>query len=94
MALSLVKSFSILVASGNGQRCNGLRAALRSHLISEDETGFSKVFLHKNGRDLEQHRQDYVRISKEVGGIVRSALEGVPSYFFGSDQRFNPVEVN
>lgn len=95
MGLSIVKSFSILVASGNSQKCNTMRAALHTNLIAADEsTGMSKVFLHKNGKRDPQYKEDYVRISKEVGTIVRGILDGIPDYFYGADGKINLAEQN
>lgn len=95
MGLSIIKSFSILIAAGKGQKCNGLKAALRTCLISSDpETGLSKVFLHKNGRNPE-YKKDSLRISKEVGKLVKEFLGGTPNHFFGPDgSKPKPEQVN
>lgn len=95
MGLSIVKSFSILVASGNGQKCNAMRAALRNCLISSDEeTGLSKIHLHKNCKKDPKYKDDSLRVSKEVGVVVKEMLDGVPSFFFGPDKGVNMSEQN
>lgn len=95
MGLSIVKSFSILVASGNGHKCNGMRSALQSNLIALDEqTGLSKVFLHKQGSKNTKYKEDCDRVSREVGQIVQEALTGVSAYFYGSDKKINLSEQN
>lgn len=95
MGLSIVKSFSILVASGNGEKCNTMRAALRNCLIAQDEkTGKSKIFLHKNCKKDPEYKQDCLRVSKEVGQVVKEVLTGVPSYFYCADKRINMSEQN
>lgn len=95
MGLSIVKSFSILVASGNGQKCNTMRAALHTHLIASDEpTGISKVFLHKSGKRDPKYKEDCLRISREVGTIVQGMLGGIPDYFYGTDIKVNLAEQN
>lgn len=95
MALSIVKSFSIMVASGQGQRCNNLRSALRSCLIVNDEiTGLSKIFLHKNCKKDPKYKDDCFRVSKEVGRVVQDNLAGIPAYFYGPDKQINLSEQN
>lgn len=95
MGLSIVKSFSILVASGNGDKCNAMRAALRNCLIAPDEeTGLSKVFLHKNCKKDPKYKDDCLRVSKEVGEVVKEALTGVPAYFYCGDRKVNMAEQN
>ena len=95
MGLSIVKSFSILVASGNGDKCNTMRAALRNCLVTPDsETGLSKIFLHKNCKKDPKYKDDCLRISKEVGGVVQEILNGVPAYFYCADKKINLAGQN
>lgn len=95
MGLSIIKSFSILVASGNGEKCNTMRAALRSCLITQDEkTGKSKIDLHKNCKKDSKYKDDCLRISKEVGLVVQEILVGIPSYFYCGDKVRKVSEQN
>jgi hypothetical protein len=95
MGLSIVKSFAILVVSGNGQKCNALKATLRSNLMGTDEkTGMSKVFLHKNCRKDPMYKDDAFRVAKEAGKIVQEALSDVHPYFYVHDKKINLSEQN
>lgn len=95
MALSIVKSFSIMVASGNGDRCNTMRAALRNCLVTPDEeTGLSKIFLHKNCKKDPKYKDDCHRVALEVGQVVQEVLTGIPAYFYGADKKTNMSEKN
>lgn len=95
MGLSIVKSFSILVASGNGQKCSAMKGALRNGLITMDEqTGLSKIHLHKNCKKDPIYKEDSLRVSREVYCMVKELLEGIPEHFFGSDVKINRAELN
>lgn len=86
MALSIIKTFSILVASGNGQKCNSLKSKLHHEILAtDDETGMSKLYLHKFCRKAPGMAEHHRRIALEVGDIVKEALDGVPGYFYGPD---------
>ena len=93
MSLSVVKVFSILVASGNGRKCNSLRAALNDHLFDQDEqTGVSKVFLHKT-KDP-KYLEDNVRIRGELSHVVAPSLLGISKHFYGPDQKKKDGSAN
>ncbi len=95
MGLSIVKSFGILVASGNGQKCNALKAALRSNLMGTDEkTGMSKIFLHKNCRKDSVYKDDHFRIAKEAGKIVQEVLSDIHPHFYVYDKKIDLSEQN
>lgn len=81
--LMLANVLSMLVASGNGQRCNDIRAKLRQELLVIDlETGLSKIKIH---REMKQELPAvHDRISREVGRIVMNAVADVPPKYFGS----------
>lgn len=88
--LSIVKAFSLLVASGNGNRCNEFRDALHRDLIATDpETGLSRVYLHKNGRDDGYSKQQR-RISVELFNQVKSVLVGIEPHYYGPDKPSAP----
>jgi hypothetical protein len=95
MGLSIIKSFSILVASGNGQKCNQMRSVLKECLLMEDsETGLSKIFLHKNCKKDPLLSEHCLRVSKEVGKVVKEVLLDIPDHFYGPDQKINILELN
>lgn len=86
MGLSVIKSLSILVASGHGDRCNLLRSALRDHLLQVDEeTGLMKIHLHKNCKSDEKLKDAHYRVGRELGKIIRPILSGIPTHFYGPD---------
>lgn len=68
---------AMLVASGNGERCNLFRAQLRTILFTKDEkTGLSKLHIHKFRKtDLPE---DYYRICSEVGSLLPEITKGIP----------------
>lgn len=95
MGLSIVKSFGILVASGNGQKCNTLKATLNSNLMGIDEsTGMSKVFLHKNCRKDPKYKDDAFKVAQEAGRIIHEALMDVHPHFYVYDKEVDFLEKN
>lgn len=94
VSMSVIKCFSLLVASNQSDRCNELKNKLRDSLLVKDETtGLSKVYLHKFG--LQSHREGHIRTGQEVAGVVFPMLKGIPDIFFGSDkQNQNPKEIS
>ena len=82
--LSVIKCMTILVASGNGIRCNDLKEVLRNHLLTRDEeTGEMKVLVHKFGRY--DFKEDHERICREVGSIIFPIMKGINKHFYCSD---------
>ena len=79
--------FSVLVASGHGQRCNDLKGLLREKLYEVDpETERYKLALWKYGKCSEPDA--YKRISKEVAIAVQHLFKDVDDRFVSVD---NPV---
>lgn len=95
MKLSIIKCLSIFVVSDNSEKCNQMRSALHSNMISPDFiTGLSKVHLHKNCKydpSLKDHHQ---RISREVAKLVIPFMKGIPMHFYGPDKNVNIMEQN
>ena len=86
--MSITKCFSVLVASGNGQRCNDLRDSLREHLYEVDpKTGKFRVAIWKYGKKSEP--EAYVRISKDVALVIGPLFNDISDHFFSID---NPVQ--
>lgn len=86
--MSITKCFSILVASGNGQRCNELRDSLRANLYEIDpETNKFRIAIWKYGKDSDP--EAYLRISKGVAGVVGPLLKDIDDHFFSID---NPTQ--
>ena len=85
--MSITKCFSILVASGNGQRCNDLRDVLRDVLYEVDsDTNKFKISIWKYGKSSEP--EAYARISKEVARVVGPLFRDIDDHFFSID---NPI---
>jgi len=56
---TIMRCFGVLVASGNGNRCESLRSLLRHNLlVTHERLKQSKLWLHKYGR------QDYPNLHK------------------------------
>ena len=84
---SIVHCFSVLVASGNGQRCNDLKEVLRANLYKVDaQTDTHKVAIWKFGR--RSNPEAYKRISMEVAVAVEHLFRDVDDHFISVD---NPV---
>lgn len=79
--MPIIKCFSILVASGNGQRCNDLRETLREELYKLDsETEKFKIAIWKYGDKSEP--EAYLRISKEIRVAISPLFKDIDSHFF------------
>ncbi len=82
--MKIVKWFSVLVASGNGHRCNELKRFLADELLQVDEvTGEDKLTLWERGAG----DADFDRISRSVGAKVNPLFRDVPKHFFSIDVR-------
>lgn len=82
--MSVIRCFSVLVASGNGARCGKLRDSIRNELlISEPTTGQLKVTLHKFGKvsNPELHFQ----ISKDIARKISPIFADIDKHFFCQD---------
>lgn len=87
MNMSIIKSFSLFVASGNGDRCNTMISILRHNMIAIDQkTGLSVVHLHKNCKDDPKYKEDHVRISRNLGKLVVPMLRDIPEEFYTSGE--------
>jgi len=70
--MTIVKCFSVLVASGNGQRCNELRKAVRESLLEVDEeTDKFKVTIIKYGRQSmpKAHERVATDLARDIGHL-------------------------
>jgi len=82
--ISIVHCFSVLVASGNGQRCNDLKELLRENLYEVDsKTAKYKVAIWKFGRKSEP--EAYKRISMDVAIAVQHLFKDVDDHFVSVD---------
>lgn len=96
--LNMMGVFSMLVASGNGDKCNELKTKLHTSILAIDpETGISKTRIHKY--EAKSMPEDYLRISKEIGRIISPLMESVPDHIYGAEgsvgkKRFNHSVVN
>ncbi len=83
--MKIVKWFSVLVASGNGSRCNDLKKHLRDELLQTDKvTGKWKADLWELGAG----DKDFDRISRSVGVKVNPLFKDVPkSVWLASDKK-------
>lgn len=79
--MTLVEVMSLLVASGNGNRCNKYRENLREVLLCVDSsTGQFKVSIHKFGK--EEYPDLYKKISREVARVTNPLVKDIDSRFF------------
>lgn len=82
--MTVVKCFTVLVASGNGEKCIELRNALRDQLLVNDETGESKLNIHKFGK---LNNPAYKRVCAEVAKRISPFFTDVNKYFFCSEDK-------
>ena len=81
MALTLSKCFSALVASGNGNKCNGLKFDLQETLLTKNESeGQYNSYIFKFGSDSNPKLQN--DLNTVVGTIVDPYLHDVDPLFF------------
>lgn len=92
--MTVVKCFTVLVASGNGQRCIELRNVVRNHLLVNDETGDSKLNIHRFGKL--NNPIAYKRICTEIAQKILPLFSDVDEYFFCSedDRSKEKVRIN
>lgn len=82
--LDITKCFSILVASGNGSRCNELKSALRKELyLNDPETNKFKVVIMKHGKYSmpDAHK----RVARDIDETVSPFFKDIDNFFFSSD---------
>lgn len=92
MSVSVAKVFSLLVVSGNGQKCNQLRASLHDKLIAIDPvTGKSKTTLFKSNHP--NHHRDRARIGHEAYESICHYLDGIDRAYYGPDYPTPPVST-
>lgn len=82
--MTLIKCFTVLVASGNGGRCTKLRNVIRNSLLLDDlETGESKLHIHKFGKN--NNSDAYNRVCNEVAINISPLLSDIKKHFFCSE---------
>lgn len=72
--MSITKYFSILVASGNGQRCNELREIIRNEFYHAD--------LRHNQNDEKGKKK---KISRHLAKQITPLFKDVSDYYFSID---------
>jgi len=76
--MTIPKCFSLLIASGNGQRCNDLRIAVRKSLITVDEeTNKCKLVILKFGRDTmpDAHKRASLDLARDISPLFMDISE-------------------
>lgn len=82
--LDITKCYSILIASGNGARCNDLRNLLRKELFTLDaDTGKHKMVIMKHGRF--SMPEDYQRVSGQVATSMSPLFTDIDDHYFSVD---------
>lgn len=82
--LDITKFFSVLIASGNGARCNDLRALLRQELWQLDPvTGKYRVIISKHGKY--SRPEDHRRLGKYIAKKITPLFSDVNDYYFSVD---------
>jgi hypothetical protein len=75
---TITKCFGALVASGNGNKCNYLKAILRKNmLVIDKETGKSIVWVHKFASD--KYPEQHMEFRKNLAEDMNSLYNDVPS---------------
>ena len=91
--LTVIKCFTILVASGNGNKCCELRSRIRDQLSTIDrETGWTKVMIHKFGQ--ETYPGAYKRVCEEVAKSIRPIISNIDERYICSDNGKKQCSVN
>lgn len=89
--ITIAKCFSILVASGNGNRCDRLLNTIRDRLLNIDpDSGQLKVTVHKYGK---RDNKAYLSICQEVASSVQPMFLDIDDKFFCQDNRPQPDEL-
>lgn len=82
--MTLIKCYSVLVASGNGYRCKDLRYIITDELNTQDEvTSKSKSQIFKY--EKKSNPKDFLRISNELTMRVASLFTDVSEHYFADD---------
>lgn len=71
--LSIVKCFSVLVASGHGERCKNLKGILHQELNCLDETNQNKVIFYKfhKASNPSLHQQICISLANEAASLYK-----------------------
>lgn len=84
--MTVIKCFSVLIASGNGARCVALRNVIRDQLLTvEPISGELKVMIHKYGKV--SYPEKYLQISKEIAREISPLFADIDKCYFGSDNQ-------
>jgi len=82
--MSIIKCYSVLVASGQGQRCNELRSVLRKNLWEIDSaTDKFKIAIWKYGKKSEP--EAHLRIANGVAVAINCLFNDIDDRFFSID---------
>jgi hypothetical protein len=88
--ISVGKCFSVLVASGNGQRCNDLRTELRNTLYEVDEqTDKYNLVIWKFGN--KSNPKAFERVSKKVAKAISPFFSDIDDMYFSVDYKRKEV---
>ncbi|HVI41859.1 MAG TPA: hypothetical protein VM577_14510 [Anaerovoracaceae bacterium] len=89
--ITIAKCFSILVASGNGNRCDRLRSTIRDQLLNIDPgSGQLKVTVHKYGK---RDNKAYLKICQEVAESIQPMFLDIDQKFFCQDNKAQSDEL-
>lgn len=82
--MSIIKCYSVLVASGKGSRCNDLRKVLRDNLYTIDKsTNKFKIAIWKYSKNSEPDA--HARIAKGVAIAIEPLFADIEEHFFSID---------
>jgi len=90
--MQLLQCFSILLASGQGNKCAILKNILQQELLLKDKGSIEpKVFKHKFEKlsDPEGHKKLRIALAKKIIPL----FSNVDRYFFGSDLKKQDTTV-
>ncbi len=87
--MTIVELYSILIASGNSNRCSQLRNTLRSQLfLSEGKTGLPKIEIFKYLK--KKHPEEFKVIAKELRTAIIPIFKDVNHiYIKGGNDEIN-----
>lgn len=82
---TICKCFAVLVAAGQGQKCNQLREVIRDTLLQPLPSGLSKAWVHKFGR--KEYPAEHQAIRKEIAEECSFLYYNVPKHFFAEEKK-------
>ena len=83
--MTIAKYFSVLVASGNGQRCDNLLRIIRDNLCTENQDiGKSNLYLFRQGK--EHYPEEYKRICHGLASDILTLYDDVHNSYFSVDR--------